>query len=324
MVDIEKLSPYLQELKHGKIEPQDIADSDLERDEKQWIIDEFTKWGDVQVDDFDVSEMGTDPINRSSCGFTWGSENADKVFSPIDAHSYIIFAGTQGMGRTAFTVDFAIKNALRGRRVLYISLEMSKSNILTRIARKHAGITKLQWRDRETITDHQKDRYFARKRYIEGISELEFFGFQEGRTPTKEAIAEVIEAKSPDITIVDNFGLISKAEGDQMAHEESVSRFFMNLAKDSLRPVIMVHHVKKGKDNSDIDAIRGSGKITDDATGVFICKRRIEKDLLPEERAQFLVFEKKDREFGEEGVNAFYFNKGTFDDEFYGERQAGF
>jgi hypothetical protein len=45
---------------------------------------------------------------------------------------------------------------------------------------------------------------------------------------------------------------------------------------------------------------------------------------LPEERAQFLVFEKKDREFGEEGVNAFYFNKGTFDDEFYGERQAGF
>lgn len=324
MVDTEKLSPYLQELKHGDIEPQDIADSGLEKEEKQWIIDEFLRWGELREDDFNENSIGPDPIDRASCGFTWGSENADKVFSPIEAHSYIIFAGTQGMGKTAFTVDFAIKNALRGRRVLYISLEMSKSNILTRIARKHAGITKLQWRDRETIGAQQKDRYFAKKRYVEGISELEFYGFQEGTTPTKDAIAKTIEAKSPDITIVDNFGLIAKEAGDQMSHEESVSRFFMNLAKDSLRPVIMVHHVKKGKDNSDIDAIRGSGKITDDATGVFICKRRIDKDLSPEEKSEFLVFEKKDREFGEEGVNTFYFNKGSFDDEFFGERQAGF
>ena len=114
-----------------------------------------------------------DPIdNINHNPFTWGTEKLDKVITPIEKHHFIIFAGKQNSGKTAFTFDMAMKNAVLGHKVLYISLEMNTANIVIRIARDYAGITKELWRKPQDIPDKQRQAYKKRQEEILSIKTL--------------------------------------------------------------------------------------------------------------------------------------------------------
>ena len=323
----EKINGYISEMKTGAVTPDEISNAEfLTEEEQKYILTEYSNFLEKKKESSEVKIYSSDPIDKQTIMYTWGTLQADKEFSPIQPHTFAVLAGATSGGKTAFSFDMALKNASSGIRVLYISLEMTSQQIITRIARSYSGITKEMWRDKSLISEQQRNAYKRKMAEIKHKENLEVHGFGKGVVPTIDLILDTIEGKNPQLVFVDNMDLISLSDEKRIEHEQIVSRKFMGFTNEAKIPIILIHHIKKTKDKTLIESIRGSAKLTDDADAVYICSRKMnrEDDLSPEDRAAFMLIEKKDREFGEGGIHRFYFNKGTFVDNYKGERQAGF
>jgi len=316
-----RVNQFLSELKSGTVTPEDVVNAEfLTKEERKYLLTEYNSFLEKRLQTSQIKKYSQDPIDKQTTIYTWGTDIADKTFSPIQPHTFAVFAGQTGGGKTAFSFDMAIKNAKNGHKVLYLSLEMTAQQIITRVARSYAGITKEMWRDKTLIADVQRTAYKRKVVELSNIENFEIYGFGKGKTPTLDAILDVIEANNPKLAFIDNMDLISLSNDKRLEHEQTVSRKIMNFTNEIQIPIILIHHIKKTKDKTMIESIRGSAKLTDDADAVYICSRKMntEDNLTEEEKAQFLLIERKDREFGEGGIHKFYFNKGTFIDNFKG------
>jgi replicative DNA helicase len=314
MKTLQELTVYLDEIKAGIVPFEEVENIPISDAEKLWILQEFKKWDTERLRQPTSAEIyaDIDPIKKKNVLRTWGSPLVDSKISPIQDHAYTIFAGEQGSGKTAFTFDLALKNSAMGK-VLYISLEMAKAQIVSRIARAYAGMTKAQWREKK-FEPWQEGAYRAKSDQIQNNKNLKIIGYGAGETPTIESILDKIKSEFPILAFVDNFDLVAKQERNQIDHERVISRKFMEFCHQWNIPIIVIHHTNKTKEKTKIDAIRGSGKITDDADAVIMGRRITDEQASPLEKKKFSIFELKDREFGENGYHDFQFEKGTFVD----------
>jgi len=316
-----RLNEFLSEMKIGQVTVEDVSNAEfLTQEKRKELLTEYKEFLSKKLKTKNNKIYDKDPIDKQTIIYTWGTKEADKKFSPIQPHTFAILAGETSSGKTAFSFDMGIKNAELGIRVLYISLEMTSQQIITRIARSYAGITKEMWRDKNIITDKQKGAYKKKVAELENKENFEVYGFGKGQSPTIQAILDTIEARNPQLVFIDNLDLISLADQKRIEHEQIISRSLMNFTNTFKIPIILIHHIKKTKDKTMIESIRGSAKLTDDADAVYICSRKMntEQKLSEHEKAQFLLIERKDREFGEGGIHTFYFYKGTFIDNLTG------
>ena len=267
-----------------------------------------------------------DPIDTTRKQLTWGTPGLDQVITPIEDHHLIVVAAETKTGKTAFIFDVAIKNCDVGK-VLYISLEMSKSQIITRIARDYAGIRKDQWRDRTSIPEQQYHAYKKKRSELLAKQSLVATGLD---NRTVGAITDMIKKEAPVLTVIDNLDLIDSTLQEKNDQQESITKQLANFTTKQKTPIILIHHLKKGAEGKQkirgINAIKGSSKITHNADTILMCHRMQSNtmQLMPKEKAQFTVVQIADRDFGAEGVKTVYFNKGTFEDEYRGENQPGF
>jgi len=253
--------------------------------------------------------------------YTWGTDKADSIISPIQRNHLCLFGGEQGTGKTAYTFFIAKKNAELGHRVLYISLEMSGENIITRIARDYSGITKAQWRNKSTISDTQRLAYKRKKQEILSIKNLVLAGITQGEKTNKENITKIIQHVKPDLVFIDNFDLVEDKPGlNTLQKEEVVSKHFMDFTNNFKVPVILLHHYKKGKEKDGsqrgLNAFRGSAKITHNSDTVIVGRRHNKENATEEEMAMYTLLQVKDREFGIGGMCTTYFYKGEFYDKY--------
>lgn len=288
-------------------------------------MDYLKKLGGITDEDIILAQKEEpDPIDDLSLPFTWGTDDIDRTFAPIQGDSFVVFAGESGAGKTAYTFDMAEKNAIMGHIVLYLSLEMSAEGILTRVSREYAGITKEQWRNKSTITTQEKELYTRRKAVLKKNKNLVTIGFGSGSLPTIQNIHGVIKRIQPNIVFIDNFDLIIKRGVQAQTEEESsLSGKILSLCKTEKVPIVLVHHLKKGEENSEakmrgINALRGSGKIVHNADMVVMCWRQTACDIFdtPQQRARFIISQQKDRDFGGGGFHTCYFYKGSFYDKY--------
>jgi len=253
--------------------------------------------------------------------FTWGTVNADKEITPIQPHHFNVFGGEQGSGKTAYSFFMAKENANLGHKVLYISLEMSGSDIIKRIARSFAGITKEQWRVKKLITPTQRNAYTRKKKEIHEIKNLMLAGFDTDE-PTTENIHKLIDYSNASLVFIDNLDLVAVEDNENPFQAQArITRFFMNFAKAKGIPIIMLHHYNKKSKSSEgrgLDSFRGSAKITHNASTVVVGRRFSEDNATNEDKATYSLYEQKDREFGIGGACNTYFYKGDFYDEYRG------
>jgi hypothetical protein len=108
--------------------------------------------------------------------------------------------------------------------------------------------------------------------------------------------------KNADLFIIDNLDLIEK-QGDETAiqREEGISREIHYFTNEEQKPVILIHHYRKKATHNEkrgIDSIRGSSKITHDPDYILQVKRSDVMDT-DADRAELVVTQSKDRDFGE-------------------------
>lgn len=249
--------------------------------------------------------------------FTWGTRTLDKKITPIQSHHFIILAGGTGAGKTAFSFDVAMKNAREGKKVLYLSLEMSEEQILVRVARAKAGITKAEWRNRLTIPSYKKEKYRESLEGIKQVRGIQLKGLPSGVEPSTENLIALIQELNPDLVVIDNFDLIKKDSNvSEYLEQNRIAETFMNFCHQEHKPVMVIHHLNPKSKAVGVGSMRGSGKIADDCDVALFCFREWHEEALQKDNAKFTIKIEKDRDFGQLDFAEVYFVDGSFRDDY--------
>lgn len=250
--------------------------------------------------------------------YTWGTRILDTSFSIIKRSSFVLVAARRSSGKTTYTFDMACKNALKGHKVLYLSLEMDEQNIKENVARKHAGYTVEEEYDYK-VPEAKKQAFDRKMRELDSIPNLYLKGVRRGGNTLWETILEIINSyQALDLIFIDNLDLIEGLpREDDLERQKRIVKNVMTFTSSRQIPVVLIHHYRKankgGKDLG-MDDISGSGKIADGADIVVKVSRNNDPEALYPEKYLSSIYLQKGRGYPE-CVRDVYFIRGTFVDE---------
>lgn len=264
-----KLDNAYKKLAEYDSTPQDIL-TELSGELLHSINNKFYKNAiETNILMFDYLEQ----IKGNSLNF--GIEDLDKLVGGIQNNNLIVVSARASAGKTMFAVQTAILNAQKGKRVLYLSLEMSAEELALRIYSRISGINSKYINDNitkigEYIPLYQKlnIRIDDKSQYIEDIiSNIKY-----------------LKAKNEiDLVIVDYIGLI-KTKGKSYSRENEVakiSREFKLLTKDYKIPIILLAQLNRYAEENEptLSMLRESGALEQDANKVlFLYQEKEQKE----------------------------------------------
>lgn len=182
-----------------------------------------------------------------------------------------ILAGRSGMGKTDFAINIAL-NLAKQCRVLYISLEMPKDQILDRISCNLANIDSIRMRD-GMITDGERAE--IQKRYDHIVGQGTNLIIDDSQALTEEDLERKITRWNPAIVFVDHVGLM---KGDARKQRwEAMTEISQNMKNTALQKkiaiVLLAQQTSAVEQRKDKDAkmsdIKGTDSFSNDADAVL-------------------------------------------------------
>jgi len=249
--------------------------------------------------------------------YTWGTRDLDTSFAIIKRTDFIVIGAKRSAGKTIFTYDMAMKNALLGHKILYLSLEMNEKDILEDLARKASGITVEEEYDYKIPEKKQSD-FEERIKEIKSVKNLMFEGIRRGENIVWDTILAVIKKyEDLDMVIIDNLDLIESNEKEhELEKQKRIVKNIMNFTAINKVPIILIHHHRKsmaGGKSHGMDELSGSGKIADSADRVVSIKRCTKPNAEYPEKYRSVIELQKSRGYSE-CMKDIYFIRGTFVD----------
>ena len=292
----------------------------------RWIIKEFNlEWSkeekkkeieeQIQKIESKVEEEVTDLFPRKH--FTFGTADLDKK-GIIFVNSYILIAGETGGGKTTFAFDMAVKNSKLGHKVLYFSLEMSTNEMYYASARRYAGYT-VEEEKSATLPQTKKEAFKKRVQELKSNKNLELLGIANMDLLKFSVIESYILQKKPNIVFIDNFDLIAAETENEndFERQRNISLRIKTFCQQHKIPIVLLHHYRKkdakGMQTRGIDDIRGSNKVSHDASYVLQLHRSMKWESARERDEMCISFAKS--RFYEIGNVSVFFQHGTFIDE---------
>lgn len=229
------------------------------------------------VKQIEESQLRGDGISGVETGFS----SIDKVTHGWHNSDMIIIGGRPAMGKTALVVSFAENMAKLGKKVLMLSLEMSREQLCMRLMSMNSGInhedlisgnmTIEKWKLLEDAIAKFKDMGI----YIDdesGINEISF----------KNKVKRYKKEHNIDIVIVDYLQLMnsSKDFGSKTNNVGHVSTSIKTIAKEFNVPIIVLSQLSReaakrqgGDMKPTLTDLRDSGNIEQDADVVGFIHR---------------------------------------------------
>lgn len=178
----------------------------------------------------------------------WELDRALRSTMPGDL---FVVAGRTSVGKTAFAIQLAIQSAIMGKKVLYVSLEMRKSEIFARFL-SHLGFIPVGWffSPRESML---KPLAVALNRFrLLPIQIIDSSAYSSAFDTPQLAIA--LQTHAPDIAIVDYLHLMASAKEDGMVVALSeLSRELKQLALRQQCIIVGLSQINRTADASDAD-----------------------------------------------------------------------
>ena len=287
----------------------------------RWILDEFNidyKKEEAKQKAEEI-EKPKEKKERAS-HYSWGTALLTETFAPIKSDTYTVVGAASGTGKTTFCINMALSNVELGHRVLYLSLEMSKEEILDHLARKKSGITIKEEIYRQ-IPERKQKIYDEFKSYLEGLDGFILKGAKGGTEINWDTLVEMMKGEW-DLIFIDNLNLITKDAGvSEYEHQNQLSSKFLGYAADNQTPLVVIHHFSKGgaKDgNKSMYSLSGSSKIINDAERIILLERpqfKIDETPSNEDKAKLSVLLEKARSY-DKARGMVYFYKGRFYDSY--------
>jgi len=277
--------------------------------------DVLLKMPKVYSDDLIASDLKNNifEIVSRKVYLTWGLASLDRLFSPLERSRYIVLVGETGVGKTAWAFQTALRNAETGKRVLYLSLEMSNSALVLRYVRAKMGIKPMEWRDRK-FDINELNRRIDRLPKTLFMKQID----TQNTEINLDLINKIIIDGKYDMVFIDNFGFI-EARGESVNEQmRKVSRGMVDLKNKTNTTIFALHHFRKGTDKSQVrrslDSILGSSKIAHDVDFVLQVYRdlNIDEDSIESKKSEFIVSITKDRDWGGSAYSTVYYKNGEF------------
>jgi KaiC/GvpD/RAD55 family RecA-like ATPase len=214
-------------------------------------------------------------IDKKEKRYTWGTYRLDNEIAILKRGNLVILGAKRNMGKTTFSFDMAIKNAKLGHNVLYISLEMSKKDIIESLARKFAGIT-VEEEYNYKVPEEKRKKMIEKLNEIKSLPNLIFESARRAEGIIWETVKKIMDDNKSDIIFIDNLDCIRGDDGeDNNERQKRIVTSLMNYTVKNNVPVILIHHYRKGtKASTGMDELAGSGKVADSADIIINLQRR--------------------------------------------------
>lgn len=212
-------------------------------------------------------------------GVQTGFRDVDRMIGSFRPGSLNIIGGITGLGKTAFALNTTlniVKHA--GGRVLFVSLEMTESELIQRLMAIEAHIDQIGLRDGNLIPSDYEDVLMAMK----GLRPLDFNATDKAyRLDTIKSVARGMHVRKPlDLIVVDYLQLVDVAPAERgnkpkATYEEigEISKAFKRLAQELNVPVIALTQLTKEATNAEkpgLAHIAGAYQIARDADTVSL------------------------------------------------------
>ncbi len=225
-------------------------------------------------------------------GVATGFRELDKVLLGMRPGSLNIVGARPGVGKTSFALSLALNAAQAGTSVVFFSLEMSGSEIATRLLCAEARVSNEDVRAGRI----QDEMWLPLNEAADRLDKLDFIiddtagtNVVEIRTKARRAL----HGKQNALVIVDYLQLINPTRRNSNDNQNTIigeiSRSLKILAKDLHVPVVALSQlsrdIEKRPDKRPVLAdLRDSGSIEQDADTVLFIDRSLSEDEANDER----------------------------------------
>lgn len=132
-----------------------------------------------------------------------GYYTLDKYMGGLLPGTVFVLAARSGHGKTDFSLSLMLRYAAAGQKVLYYSMEMSKKQIMVRIAAQLTGINNTRIRDKQ-LTEEEKSKIAKAVGLIRGRESI----YVSEKRPSLADIRDAIFACRPQVVFIDHLSLM--------------------------------------------------------------------------------------------------------------------
>lgn len=194
----------------------------------------------------------------------------------------LVVAARPSIGKTLLALRLAVRTAQQGSPVLFVSLEMTRAELLDRIVaavcrieHEHLRAKTLTDEDRRRLAAH-RDELRSLPLYVEDSSEMTMGQIR--------ALARDYQRhQQVEMTVIDYLGLLRPEQGAKAAESRErqvaeMSGGSKSLAKELQMPVVLVAQINRGAEHRadkrpQLSDLRESGAIEADANQVWLLHR---------------------------------------------------
>ena len=206
--------------------------------------------------------------------FTWGfsDEVADNRFPLLAAGQLCVFAGSEGSGKSTWSIEMAKRNAEREASIPtgYLSLEVDPYRMIQRYSERRAGLTRFDVRDGIDVEDDRNAAItateHATKEFINSGLHL-FPKLEEKQSPASIASIEQLCADEygPRLLFIDNLAELEPdvLVKDEYSKHDIIIRRLLQICKSTQTTIVLLHHLAKPKlaEPLNINSIKGNNVV---------------------------------------------------------------
>lgn len=236
-----------------------------------------------------------------------GIQPLDDIILGFHRKTMAIVAGRPGEGKTALTLQFALNLAREGKRVIYVSLEMPKGDILERMLCNYGDLDSSLLR-RGQVPDDFKDKVEQFKAFLDStqLRVTEAFGY---KAKDIETLLEDCGENKPDVIFIDH---VNKVSGEGFPQrKDAVSNYTLEMERlavqNNIAVVLLAQLNRKSTEaggRPSMEHLKESGTLEEGAaTILFLRWRTLDKERKnPSSDPAFEIIVGKQR-YGDSGMN---------------------
>ncbi len=211
-------------------------------------------------------------------GIPTGFSKLDDMISGLNRSDLILIGARPAMGKTSFALNIARNVAMRGKRTVFFSLEMSNEQLASRVLSTEARVESNKLRSGNI----SQEEWMRIAEATSLLSSCELYFDDTSTITVPEMKAKIRRMKNVDCIIVDYLGLMQSAKKSENRVQEvtEITRSLKLLAKDLKIPVVVCCQLSRGPEKNGkasnrpaLSDLRDSGSIEQDADIVLMLYR---------------------------------------------------
>lgn len=222
-----------------------------------------------------VHSMMEDKSTGSPKGISTGIHQIDTMLGGLQGGNLYIIGARPGMGKSSLALQLACNAAKDDNRVLFVSLEMTNKQLVTRLLSSQTGIKHTALRDCSISEMELGVINLA----VDKLKDLPLY-LVDQTALTINDITIAVEYNKPDILFIDYLGLIQPARNeDRRIEVDKISYALKSIAKYFNIPVVCLSQLRRGTIGSDdskcpsLSDLRDSEAIEQAADAVILIHR---------------------------------------------------